>query len=194
MDACVNRIVQYFILHNYIDKDDELWTAYNLKRIITTTVASIPFFLLSYLVVGFVETLFYFGSFYLLRRYCNGYHSKTFFACIVTSLLLELIFLFGLRLLLTPIGCLIINAISATLIILFAPYDHPNMHYSAKEIKALKNSIWKTVGALEVVYILSYIFYWTSAMAGLTMGLAMTAFLLCLAYAAEWRKKNAQVQ
>ncbi len=190
MHTITDRLVEMLHQRGLIDKADIPWVRYGIQKRLLTFVGIIPLLLLGIHIAGFRNAVMFISSFYLLRPWCNGYHAKTPVSCLITSLLIEVAFLLGIRYILTPHIAIIVNILSCIILLIYAPYNHPKMHYTQEEIVALKAKIRKTLIPLEIAVGCALILQFTDVLYGLTAGVAMTTFMLYLAYIKEWRYPN----
>ena len=156
----------------------------------STIIVAIPFFLVAVILSDICTAMAFYVSFYCLRTRINGYHAKTVWACFVTSLLSELLFLGVICPLINTIGAISLALFSLINILILAPYNHPSMHLSNEEVTACRNSSRIRSISIMACILATYLINFSTIAKGLSLGLAMAACLLCLAYIDEWRKNN----
>ncbi len=188
MTTCIDYLVEYCLKREWISQNQVPWFRYGLEKRLSTVIGAIPFILIAILLTDLLTTIGFLGSFYFLRKYTNGYHAKTFLGCLLVSLGTELLFLLGLYPHLTLISGIILSTTCLLIICFTAPYNHPNMHLTAKEISATKIIIKRRVAILGCLLFILGILQAATVVRGLTVGIALTAFLLCVAYITERRK------
>lgn len=188
MKYCIDKIVRYCYKNGYISENQVPWLRYSIEKRLSSIIGIIPFAFLALLLSDFWCALYFILSFCFLRSRINGYHSKTLVGCLFISLATELLFFKVIYPLLTPIVALVIWIVCFVILFLFAPYNHPNMHYSMDEVLALKKSIRHRVIILTTIFLIALAMQASSSLQGLTLGIAMAAFMLCLAYISDWRK------
>ncbi len=182
MKRCVNFIANKCLEHGLVTAENVPWLKYAIEKRISMLLGFLPCCIISICLADIWVTVTFLGSFYLLRSRCNGFHAKTFLGCIIISFSLELFFLLVIYPLLTPLISGIVFVVSACLLLILAPFDHPNMHYTQAELAALKKSVKVRMAGLAITFaVLEVLQLWKPAN-GLTIGIAMTALLLCLAY------------
>lgn len=186
----VDRLTILCLEKKYLDETDADVFHYELERRLATAIVALPFFILASLLSSFVAAVSLFWSFYIIRERSSGYHSKTLARCICFSLVLEFGFLKLLYTRLTPQISIFVFAISLVVILFLAPFNHPNMQLSLDEYKACRKSLWFNITVIALVMMLSLIFQLHDVIYGLTTGIAMAAFLLCLAYIFQNRSVN----
>ncbi len=182
MQKSVELIVNYCVTHQLIAPDDIAWLQYCLEKRLTTVIVLIPFLGIAIWLTDIYSAAGFFITFFVLRKRMNGYHSSSFCTCLFLSLILEAAFLLGLYPFLTPTISLLLCTICAVLIFLFAPYNHPNMHYTEEELIALRHQLQIILCVLIPIIFISYAFQWNSFAHGAITGIVMAVFLLCLAY------------
>lgn len=186
----VDRFSEYCIAKKIISTEDVPWFKYGIEKRIYTSIVAIPFFLVAVILSDIYTAIAFYVSFYCLRTRINGYHAKTVWACFVTSLLSEFLFLGVIRPLINPTGSISLALFSLINILILAPYNHSSMHLSHEELTACRNSSRIRSISIMVCILATYSLNLSTIAKGLSLGLAMAACLLCLAYIDEWRKKN----
>lgn len=188
MKDCIDKIVRYCHKNGYISENQVPWLRYSIEKRFSSIFGIIPFAFLALLLSDFWCALFFIFSFCFLRGRINGFHAKTLIGCLCISLATELFFFLVIYPLLNPTIALAILLPCLVTLLLGAPYNHPNMHYSMDEVLALKISIRHRAIILTAVFLLALSMHASSSLRGLTLGIAMAAFMLCLAYISDWRK------
>lgn len=158
-----NNITNYLITENYIKSEKQTWCIYLIeKKLIQYTALSITM-LIGSIFFSFYECLLFTIFFTTLRKYAGGYHAKSPSVCIISSIFLLLICIYFSRLLVrcNIIFVLVASIISFTLLFLFAPINHPNMHYSLKEYIAVKNRLHFILNIYIAILLISYLYFKT---------------------------------
>lgn len=190
MNNLSHAICAYCIQHTIIDPKDEAWLRYGIEKRLSTAVIMFPFFILSLVLSDLPSTLSFLIAYKLLRGKTSGYHANTVTGCLAVSLSLEFLFLAGLYPSLSFKMALVCIFFSCAAIFILAPYDHPNMGLQFEEKQALQRSSKMTVFSLSVLSVACYTIGFISIAKGLSTGVAMAAFSLCLAYINDWRTQN----
>ena len=190
MKYCIEQIVNYCLKNDIISENQVPWLRYGIEKRLSSIIGLISFTILAVFLSDFWCSVWFIFSFYILRKRINGYHSKTPFGCFCISLTMELLFFKFVYPILTPIIAILVSIFCIVILLLFAPYNHPNIHYSAEEILALKKSIRHRVSMLSAIFLISFTMQKSSSLQGLTLGMAMAAYMLSLAYITEWRKNK----
>lgn len=190
MAILTERIISYCIRNNVISASDEAWLRYGIEKRMILLLGFIPQITLATYLSNFPTAIGYMVSFCLLRRKISGYHAKTPFGCLCTSVLLESLFFLGLYPCLNIALILICNGLSTTVIFCLAPYDHPNMHYDKNALRILRLQGRKMIFLLFFGAAACWFAGMISVARGLTIGITMAAFALLLAYFINWRNNK----
>lgn len=124
------KITEKIVTLGIISNNDYEIYKYGFELIIAllSTVTSIV--LISLLIHKFVETVLYLVGFFSVRVICGGYHAKHHYTCFITTNFTYVLFLIiNICFYLKPYLNIVVGfmaAVSATLIIAFAPIEHPN--------------------------------------------------------------------
>ena len=184
------RITEYFINKGIIDNDSADWFQYCLEKRISTVLTSVIFFLIAIKISGFWVAFMYLSSFYFLRVRINGYHANTYIGCLLASIFLEVILLKGVLPLLNKDSTVLLNAISFAAILIWAPFNHPNMHLSDCELHACKIGARIRVFILMLLEIVFAVFSKQQLLWGITLGNTMAALLLAVAIIRKGENTN----
>lgn len=188
MSNLSERFALYCVQQGVIQKEQLSWFIYGIEKRLSSFVVSIPFFVISLHYTSLECTFSFFTAFYFLRRRTNGYHAQSACACLCTSLLLEILLLSIVNSLFNGYFFLFCVTISTVLIYKLAPFNHPNMNYTKDEIAACRSSAHLYTYILTFLAFVAYVTELYEFAKGLTLGITMTAVLLCMAYIIEWRK------
>lgn len=182
MHSFIDRFSYYCIERKLITPSDYAWFKYGLEKRIYTVVVAIPFFFLAVYLTNIYTALAFYSSFYCLRRRVGGFHAGSVWMCFVWSLLFEFIFLGMLNPLLNMVETLLLSAVSLVVVFILAPYNHPKMNLSAEEIVACRISSRKYSCGIVLGVLVFSVLDAAIIAKGFSLGLAMAACLLCLAY------------
>ena len=169
------------------------WLRYGIEKRLTTTIVGIPFIIIAVILSNTGTAIAFFFSYFFLRGRTNGYHSKTVFRCLVTSLALEIIFIGFLSKFITGIIVIPVILLVTLTVFLLAPYNDPNMALSEEEYKANQRGSRIRCGLLCLGCILFWSMHYETLAAGIALGGAMAGVLLCVAYILEWRNNNGKI-
>lgn len=106
------------------------------------------------LVVGWIGSILYTFTFRFLRARTGGYHAKTPHGCLITSVILQILFL-SLSICMPDASLFIFVAIISGLsIALIGPVNHPELHLSSAEMSALRPRIYLRVAFILIAFAL----------------------------------------
>ena len=182
MCCLIDRLSRYCVSKNIITPEDLSWFKYGLEKRLSSLIVSIPFFILAVLLSNIYTAISFYFSFYYLRSRTNGFHSKSVWSCFILSLLCEVLFLGVLGPLINSQEAVIISIVCVAIIFVLAPYNHPNMHLSFKEVAACRISSRIRSCILLLGVLISVAVKSSALVNGFCLGIAMAACLLCLAY------------
>ena len=177
-----------------ISPEKEEWLRYGIEKRLTTIIVGIPFIIIAVILSNTGTAIAFFFSYFFLRGRTNGYHSKTVFRCLVTSLALEIIFIGFLSKFITGIIVIPVILLVTLTVFLLAPYNDPNMALSEEEYKANQRGSRIRCGLLCLGCILFWSMHYETLAAGIALGGAMAGVLLCVAYILEWRNNNGKME
>lgn len=178
----VDKLTALCIEREYLDCADEELFHFEIERRLSTIVIAIPFFILAVLLSNFTVASTFFWSFYFLRERTSGYHSATFGKCVCVSLALEVVFLKLVCSQLTSTISAVVYICFVVIILCLAPFVHPNFPLSNNEFETCKKDLRYRIFLISCIMLFSYILQLEYVIYGITTGVAMAGFLLCLAY------------
>lgn len=190
MTPFISKLSVICVKKKLINPEDVPWFEYGIEARITTAISTVPFILLAVRLSDIPTALAFLAVFKFLRARTSGYHANSVLGCISVSLILELLFLGIFLQQLNSVTFYVSNGISFTLIFFLAPFVHPNMNFSEEEILALRYSSKRRVMLTTLLALVCDFLNYTAVARGLTTGIAMAAFMLCLAYYIDWRKST----
>lgn len=178
----IDTISKLCIRHGIIKAEDVPIFRYCMEKRLLSTLLLCPLFFLGIQCASVVTTLSFLGAFSYLRSMTNGYHATKPGTCFVFSVLIELL-LFKCVIPRLSIYIVIVSTLLSSIAIFYlAPYNHPNMDLSHKEIKACRAESRKRLAILLFLLILSTLLSWSEMFVGLFLGIVLVSVLLCLAY------------
>ena len=187
MNSFVKYISDLCLRNQIITSEQCTWFEYCLEKRISSILVSIPFFILATIMSDVYVAFAFFVCFYLIRTKANGFHARTVWGCFILSIIHVIAFIGVLYPLLDAITLDIIAFVGVSIIWLLAPFDSPEMHLSDTEKATCRTSSrMRSCGILVCGFILQALGVLTIAK-GLFLGIAMAAYLLCLAYIFKWR-------
>lgn len=194
MNSLLDWFTNYCISNTLISKDNEAWFRYGLEKRLCTLVVLIPFAVIAIYLSGLWTAISYIVSFFYLRSQANGYHAKTHWGCFVGSLLLELFFLMVIEPMLNAIWVLVLVSLSALVVFLLAPYNHPMMNLDDHEYAACKKDARIRCILLAISCCTCVFFGFYEIAEGISLGCTMTSTLLVLAKITERRSHDDSVE
>lgn len=172
-----------FCLRKGIVTDNQLpWFKYGLEKRISSILVSIPFFFLAVILSDIFVASAFFTCFYVLRSRTNGFHAKTFWGCFFLSIVYVILFIGVLYHILDTAAIGLVAIIGASCIWMLAPFNSSEMHLSNAEEKACRTS--SRISSISIL-LGGFVFQGfglATITKGLFLGIAMAAYLLCLAY------------
>lgn len=111
---------------------------YGFEVLISTIVYAFTFIVIGAIAKTMLESLLFFIGFFIVRSIAGGYHANTYIACHILSLCIHLVFISVLKLLSNNAYDYIIvmfALFSFITLIVFAPIDHKNKHFTPQEYK-----------------------------------------------------------
>lgn len=182
MFTFLDSFVNYSVNSGFVSHDEAPFLRYNLEKLLSNLFLSIPFVIIGCFLTSLETGITFFVAFSFLRVRTNGYHSKTFWRCLFTSVALEIVFLVLFYHWLSYTALLIALALSAITIFFLAPFRHPNMNYSDEEVRVCSKSSKIRIMILLLGAVLLFQTGCWELAKGIVLGITMTAFLLVLAY------------
>ncbi len=187
----VEPFVSFCACHNIVSEDDIPTLRYCIEKRLYSLLIYMPLILLGSLISNHLTTVSFLWAFSYLRRMTNGFHAKTPFLCFLGSFILFL-FVLAFAMKEYPLWViLILTSVSAMIIWILAPYNHPSMNYSTDEISACKKS---AKIRLIITFSIMMVFYLTSEsriVNGIFFGIILVAALLGIAYIIDRRRQHA---
>lgn len=183
----VSKIVNYMVRKELINENYVPWLQYGLERRLLTLVFLFPVVSLGLFLSTPITTLSFLYSFFSIRSVAGGYHAKTTYGCFCMSIILEYFFLGIIYPSLTFFISIFIFSLSTIILLKLAPYNHPNIHLSQAELFACAESLHHRSRFIVSIFIVACILKMKGIVYGITIGIAMAAYLLCLAYISNWR-------
>lgn len=194
MNSLLDCIATYCINNKLISKDNEAWFRYGLEKRICTMVVLVPFTIIAVYVSGFWTALLFITSFIYLRSQTNGYHAKTYWRCLIDSILLEIFFVLFIEPLLNAFWILVLVSTTVIIVFVFAPHNHPMMNLNEHEYAACKKVA--RIRSIQLAFF-SYVcvlcgFYEIAS--GISLGCTMTSTLLVFAKISERRSRYGSIE
>lgn len=187
------KITNTLVVKNTISEDDRELYEYgffmlfsNLYFIVITCIFGLIFGV-------FFESLIFFISFMLIRKYAGGYHAKTETRCQIVSTLSILISILVIRFVNfdgISVILLAITAISSILIFAFAPLDTPEKPLSKKEKNYFRKISYIILVILDVLFIVAYNFSWNIVFVPISVAILFESILISFGKISSLKRKN----
>lgn len=179
METLAKRIVHHWIQRGLVEESYAEWYAYALlERLTTLCTFSVVVVLGAFVSNAWCAFLFATVLMYL-RAYTNGHHAKTYLLCVINSCLIEILGVF-LSKYLMPILSLLLAFGSAVIILIIAPINNDQIHYSAKEFAAVRTACHTRLTIVLVLHIVLLPFFPVCANC-VSLAMSADAFLLLIA-------------
>lgn len=133
-----NRITDVFIKKEIIPEGKKDIYLYGFEIIISSVVYALIFILSAVITSTFVASVIFFVGFYLVRKFCGGFHASTYLKCHFMSVITHFIAIGFLLLFPTDLRLIfniIVLYICGVTILLFAPVDHKNKRFIKNEYR-----------------------------------------------------------
>lgn len=171
-----------------IEEEQEEVFYYCIEKRITSLLIGIPCFLLAVAISNLCVAVGFYVSFFLIRKYSNGYHASSVWMCLMSSILSEFLFLGVIYPLLNSAWAFVTMVLSLLVIILLAPYNHPDFNYSPAELMSCKKYVLIWLSFLLAITLAAMLLRITALSTGISLGCALAGTSLCFAYIFNWRK------
>lgn len=184
MGNLVECLTKCLLKNGMIDQSQQEIYEYGLERLINKTVSYIVLFLIAIMLKMVVPSILFLYFFFALRGRTGGYHASTKLRCFAGTLMIYVICMKGLLPLLeqhieVAIMCMLLSAI---VIFLLAPVNHPNLDFSLEEMNFYKNRVRLVLlGELIIICIFCVIGARAEYIISAILGMIVCAFLLCIA-------------
>lgn len=178
----IDSFVEMCIAKGCISQEQAPWLRYGIEKRVTTLLISIPMIISGCIVSSPTMALSFYFSFCLLRTRTNGFHANSLVGCFILSVVGEVLFLGVIPHIWNIVIEIILVTVSAVLIVILAPYNHPNMILTSEEITECARCARKMLVILLVISIGLHIFQYSQAATGVSLGIVMVAVTLTLAY------------
>ncbi len=182
MRRWIDKIVTVSLQKNYITEEQAPWLHYALEKRTTILLVAVPFCLLGCSLSPISTTTAFLFSFYFLRERTSGLHTSSVWVCLITSLVLEFLFLGILPRVMSREYTSAFALLSVGYIFIFAPFRCSYIQFTDEEANASAVGVKIRTAVLFVIWFLLSRAGFLQAADGITYGILMTAFSLALAY------------
>lgn len=138
-----NRLLQYLLQANVIDKSEDVlaYYKYGIEITISSLLNIVLIISIGVISEQFIESILFLICFVTLRQFTGGYHADSYFKCnfLFSVLYIFLLIIYNLTAsLISFYGELLIAIFSITVIITECPIEHPNKLLSNPQKKINK--------------------------------------------------------
>lgn len=130
------KLTTIFIFNQLINEDKKEIYEYGFEILVSTVAYAFIFLLCAFITSTFWTSIFFFLGFYLIRKFCGGFHADTYIKCHIMSALNHVLVIIILKLLPPTYYQFSINTIllfCCALIFLAAPVDHKDKRFVKNE-------------------------------------------------------------
>ena len=168
MEQVVKHMTHWLLKKHLIVPEQSEWCHYMLMQS-TMSILSLCLLLpVSAAIVGVWGSVFYTATFRILRQRTGGYHARTPHGCLLVSFVLQV---------LTTVILL-----SEVAIFLLGPANHPELHLSAKELKAVKPRMYVRQATMFLAYVVALLAHQGMVASCIAMATFAVAVLLAVAH------------
>lgn len=142
MHNFAQRMTDCILRQGFISPDQTEWCTYTLETKLVQLLSFAVMLAAGSCIAGFPAALTINVGMAFLRKRTNGYHADSLKKCLLISLCCECTGLLLLPLIGRPLALLLL-LVSAVVIFALAPANTENMHFDARELAALRQSVHK---------------------------------------------------
>lgn len=134
-------LTDFFVKNNFIPKEKKDIYTYGFELLTSSVVYALIFLFCALITSTLYVSIIFFLGFYLVRKFCGGYHANTYVKCNLISIFSHLI---AIALILwfpnshIPLFNILTLFVCAFIILLFAPVDHKNKRFIKNEYRIFK--------------------------------------------------------
>lgn len=184
LDTCINKIASFLLQNNAISKEEIEIHIYGVRKIVGILLTAIITMILSIIIGKVLATVLFLLFFIGIRSYTGGYHAKSQIQCFgyfeIIYLSSMLIFQPVIQNLTTAVKLGLV-LIAATILIVFAPINHPNLCLTEIEISSTKKSIAVVMVVTFIFLLLLYVVFKSNHADYALVGLLDVTILVVLA-------------
>lgn len=182
MERWISRIISLCVSKRIICEDEAVWFRYGIEKRFLTFAVGIPFGILAVFLTKLSTAISFYFTFYWIRSKSNGFHASSVKSCLLISLSLEILFCAVVYRFLN-IGIMILCAVCGVIsVFVLAPLKNSNLPMTNDERKIVKWQVRHRILTLTVAMALTYQLGWVEISKGISLGIAMASFMLCLPY------------
>lgn len=179
------NIAHFFVVKNITEESKEVIYAYGMELLISDVLNTLIVLMIALISHTLPAVIIFIAVFMVLRRFVGGYHANSHLSCMLTLVMVMLVFSYGICNISGQTAQVFsISFITMALPIIFCitPVPHPNKPMSAeKGIRLRKRSII-LAAVLSVVVIALLIFHYQKLGLYVSSGLLLSAIMALLGF------------
>lgn len=182
MEQMVEHMTHWLLKKHLIVLEQAEWCHYMLIRYMLSFLSLCLLLPVSAAIVGVCGAIFYTATFRILRQRTGGYHARTPHGCLLVSFAMQVLFsLLAAATKDVPVLTMVI-LLSEVAIVLLGPANHPELHLSAKELKAIKPRMYGRQAIVFLVYVVALLMHQGMIASCIAMATFAVAVLLAIAH------------
>ena len=178
----VERLIRWLLTKHYIKPEQSEWCHYMLIQYIMSILSLFLLLPVSAVIVGVWGAVFYTATFRILRQRTGGYHARTPHGCLLVALVLQVLFSLLAAATKDIYALTTVILLSEVAIFLLGPANHPELHLSAKELKAVKPRMYVRQCLVFLVYVVALLTHQGMIASCIAMATFAVAILLAVAH------------
>lgn len=153
-------LTKKFIKLNLVPVEKEPVYSYGFEIILSMIVYAMIFIITAIITSTLAASLIFFIGFYLIRKFCGGYHASTYLKCHFMSVFVHLVAIAFFRLFphyLFYEFAIVSLSVSCIFILLFAPVDHKNKPFIKNEFQRFRKKSCIYCVAVAIIVLLALV-------------------------------------
>ena len=129
-------LTSFFVRKKVIPESNKEMYAYGFEVLLSSFVYTLLFIIVSVLTKTVIHSFCFFIGFYMIRSVSGGFHANTYTTCHILYLANHILFIIIIKVIPINITNIVASGlfiVSAILMLLFAPVDHPNKPFIKNE-------------------------------------------------------------
>lgn len=187
------KITNTLIHKNSISKDDRELYEYGFFMLLSNLYFTVITCLFGLIFGVFFESIVFFVSFMLIRKYAGGFHAKTEAQCQIfstVSIFLSILIIRYVNLEKMSVLFLVLTAIASVLIFAFAPLDTPEKPLDTKEKNYFKKISYIILTILDILFVVAYLLKWNGIFIAVSVAILFESILITLGKISRIKRKN----
>ena len=182
MEQLIEHMTQWLLKKCFIVPEQSEWCHYMLIQYIMSILSLFLLLPVSAVIVGVWGAVFYTATFRILRQRTGGYHARTPHGCLLISLVLQVLFSLLAAATKDIYALTMVILLSEVAIFLLGPANHPELHLSSKELKAVKPRMYVRQSVVFLVYVVALLTHQRMVASCIAMATFAVAILLAVAH------------